>query len=211
MIRRRALRRLVLGRAGVHRLRALIALAGVLAPGLALAQAAGSPLGIPGYQVCQASGCLKGGSVIRIDARVPPLRRYEAVVVGLQRDTVFLRAMAGGDDPAIAVPLEAVDRLDVSAGHRSPGASAAGGAFKGLLVGALVGGGVTYLTSRRSGDKWAGFVALVVGVPAGGLTGAVVGGILGWDGDGSEKWRRFREPLHVRPPPPSAPIERHDP
>jgi hypothetical protein len=87
-------------------------------------------------------------------------------------------------DHRLLIPLGEIDHLDVLVGRKRllP-------AMLGLVVGAVA-GGVAYklhADAKYDNDEWNGLVALVVGVPIGGLTGAGVGALIG-----ARDWRPVR-------------------
>lgn len=120
------------------------------------------------------------GDRIRITSAETGERPTVALFRGIASDSLFAIRNPGG---SLALPLSAVQRLEVSR------ISHARGAFVGAGVGAVAGAAFASLIlvanpspGQESSDVQG--VALVVGAPLGGIVGAILGGLMGF-----ERWQ----------------------
>lgn len=150
---------------------------------------------------CSRAGCLQRGSVVRVSASVPLLRRYESSVSRFTHDTLYLGpsrlASASGQGTAVAVPITGLSRLEISAGRHGRGGTTAGGAIVGFLVGGVIGGAIGYYGTGGGGDEYSDGMGALIGAPAGAVLGGLMGGVLGWQQGGRRKWQRVRLPLSL--------------
>lgn len=129
-----------------------------------------------------------GMAAQELDLQPPDLARYELVrlrapVVGptaivgrvIEANSAHL-VLLNRRDHRLLIPLGEIDHLDVLVGRKRLGP-----AMLGLVVGAVVGGFAykLHLDAKYANDEWNGLLALVRGVPIGGLAGAGVGALIG--------------------------------
>lgn len=156
----------------MRRIAPLLALALLAAPAALSAQTTDAPLG--------------RGTRVRVSAPTVLKRRVSGEVVRMSRDTLVV----GRRDDEVAVPLEAVELLELSRG-KDPFM----GAVWGTGIGAVSGVALGAVACTASGDECSDVVAILA-LYGGGAVGAGVGLVAGAL-VGKERWRTMRTPYEA--------------
>jgi hypothetical protein len=128
---------------------------------------------------------LRVGDTVRVWATRPPLSRAVGLMTRRDGDTLILGALPGrrASFRDLAVPFEAITRVEVHRGSRRSVGWTVAGVFLGLAGGALVGSvaGVTLECGGSCSDQGdlAGIAGFVIGGGLGALAGGIAGGIIG--------------------------------
>lgn len=159
---------------------------------VALAAAAAAPPAAYGQERVREGFEVDPGTLVRVwlATHAPggaPAARHtlQGTVEDASGDTLRLRAV--GDGTPLAVPVEAIRRLQVSAGQKG---SAGRGALIGAGAGGLLGGVIAFADTSHC-KEWCIIspgTAFVGGFALGALPGALVGALIG-SGIKTERWR----------------------